>query len=384
MPIQICDYTLCTACSACVNICPQQCVEMQAGELGHLYPYINRDKCVECNACMKVCPNNSPIVLKQPITAFAGWHTADVEYQSSTSGGAATAFAQTIISEGGVVYGCACLDKIDIRHIRVDNFQDLNKLKGSKYVQSTMSENFKSVKSDLKAGLKVLFIGTPCQIAGLKSFLHGQPDNLYLVDLICHGVPSVKLLQEHVKNVLGHQKVTNISFRSDSYLLLLLLCGDKILYKSNLMQRYEDEYYNAFIDGYSYRESCYRCSYAQSKRVSDVTIGDFWGLGDDFGIEHPHGCSCILPITEKGLNLIKRSDMILYERTVGEAVQGNDQLRAPKAKDKKINRFRKLYPILGLKYAYRITVARELLFKLRCRLMLGTRLRKIIKFGKRE
>lgn len=381
MPKYICKETQCTGCSACVNICPKHCIGMKPKAVGHLYPQIDKTKCVECGACIKVCPSNRPIPLRQPLTAFAGWHKSLSEYETSTSGGAATAFAQSILSDGGFVYGSTCLENVDIRHIRITHVEDLVKLKGSKYAQSTMGDIFKSVKADLEVGLKVLFIGTPCQIAGLKSFLHGHPDNLYLVDLICHGVPSVKLLREHVKNVLGHQKVTNISFRSDPYLLLLLLfCGDKILYKSNLVkERFKDAYYNAFIDGYSYRDSCYRCPYAQSKRVSDITIGDFWGLSQDFKEPHEHGCSCILPITDKGKQLVKNANLNIFERPLNEAVRGNEQLQAPKHKNIIVKIFRMLYPCLGLKYSYALALPFELCFQYRCRLMIGTRLKRLFR-----
>ena len=147
-----------------------------------------------------------------------------------------------------------------------------------------------------------------------------------------------------------------IFFRKGSYLLLLLLLGGKEIYRSSLFeQRYEDIYYNAFFDGFSYRDSCNECRYAQASRVSDVTIGDFWGLEENLPLEHPHGCSVLLPTTKKGKELIEgvRSEFNLFERSVREAVNGNDQLRHPKKKNFRIKFFRKILPICGMENSYR-------------------------------
>lgn len=183
-----------------MNRCPKQCIEMKPdNKLGHLYPAIDHEKCTDCGACQKVCPANHEPLLRKPLTAYAGWDKTDSEYISSTSGGAASAFARFIIRQGGVVYGCAMLPNIEARHIRVDNLDDLAKLKGSKYVQSTMGMTYRSVKEDLRQGRKVLFTGTPCQVAGVKSYVgEKNSDNLYTVDLICHGTPPLAYTKKHV------------------------------------------------------------------------------------------------------------------------------------------------------------------------------------------
>lgn len=212
----ICDKNKCTACGACLNICPKKCVYYKKDGVGHLYPVIDESKCIHCHACEKVCQVLHPLELEKPKTAYAGWHQDVEEYKSSTSGGAATAFAQKIISEGGVVYGCAWSKDLDVEHIRIDTLHDICRLKGSKYVQSKISNNILAqVKRDLKSDLKVLFIGTPCQIAGLKSYLRKDYDNLFLADLICHGVPPVSLLKKHVKRIAGTLKNVQVSFRDE-------------------------------------------------------------------------------------------------------------------------------------------------------------------------
>ena len=358
---EICNISICTGCAACMNRCPKQCINMREdNKLGHLYPQIDNDKCIDCRVCVKVCPANHTLELRKPITAYAGWDKSEKEYISSTSGGAASAFARYIIRQGGVVYGCAMLPDIKVNHVRIDSLSDIGKLKGSKYVQSTIGMVYKNVREDLRKGKKVLFIGTPCQVAGVRSFIGKEmAENLYTADLICHGTPPLAYLRKHILKKTKGAVPDEIFFRKGAYLLLLLLLGGKEIYRSSLFeQRYQDTYYNTFFDGFSYRESCHTCRYAQPQRVSDVTIGDFWGLRDDLPLEHPHGCSVLLPITEKGKELIEgiRQEFNLYERTVDEAVSGNEQLRHPKEKDWRISLFMTLFPLLGISKAYRLCV----------------------------
>lgn len=376
----ICDKNKCTACGACLNICPQKCVYYKKDGVGHLYPVIDDSKCIHCHACEKVCQVIHPLELEKPKTAYVGWHQDVEEYKSSTSGGAATAFAQKIISEGGVVYGCAWGKDLDVEHVRIDTLHDIYRLKGSKYVQSKISNNILTqVKRDLKSDLKVLFIGTPCQIAGLKSYLRKDYDNLFLADLICHGVPPVSLLKKHVKRIAGTLKNVQVSFRDEKGMSLKITRAGHVIYNKHLwLERYQDSYYNSFIDGYIYRDSCFTCLYASSNRISDVTIGDFWGLGDDFKIKHDYGCSCILPITDKGLQLVREAHLDIYERSVEEAVRGNSQLRSPFARNRRINLFRFLIVFSGFRLAYFITNFDYLWTVFRCKMKIGTRIKKMI------
>lgn len=382
----ICDIKKCTACGACLNACPKQCISYKKNYLGHLYPTINRKKCINCHICSKVCQVNHPWPLNAPLTSFAGIHKNLKDYKSSTSGGAATAFAQKIISEGGVVYGCAWNTNLTVEHIRLDDLDDVERLKGSKYVQSKISSTLLiKLKEDLKLGRKVLFIGTPCQIAGVKSFLRKDYDNLFLVDLICHGVPPLDLLQKHVRHIVGTLENVKVSFRDENGMCLTVKRNGNVLYKKHLwLERYQDSYYNSFIDGYIYRDSCFTCRYATAKRVSDITIGDFWGLKDDFKVKHEYGCSCILPITDKGMKLVKTSSLNIYERTIQEAVLGNSQLRAPFKRNDRIIVFRFLKRCVGFKLAYIITNFDHLLFIFRCKIKLGTRIKNIFKWKNTE
>lgn len=354
MPIIICPPDQCTGCYACSNVCPKQSVSLiPFGPLGYVIPNVNENECIECGLCKEVCQVNHPVKLVNPLKAYAGWHKSEDEYLSSTSGGAATAIAQLVIKLGGVVYGCACVDGLKVNHIRVSTTENLYLLKGSKYVQSDVSDTYSLAKKDLLCNKKVLFIGTPCQIAGLKSFLRKEYENLYTIDIICHGTPSQELLTKHVGTLSKGEGYT-VQFRKGNDYGLRVFDKDRnMIYYSNLWyQRYKDVYYNTFIDGYTYRPSCYNCNYACGKRCSDITVGDFWGLGDDIEFDSVNGCSCILPITKKGLELVRASDLYLYARTIDEAVRGNDQLRHPMHKNFRRKLFDILLPFIGIRLSY--------------------------------
>lgn len=353
----ICSLEKCTGCYACANCCPKGCITLEPrGALGHIYPQINNEKCINCGLCKIVCQANHPVEQLFPIAAYAGWHKKKEEYLSSTSGGAAAALSQKIVRDGGVVYGCVSLDGLVIEHKRIDRYEDLHLLKGSKYVQSSIGNAYKLAKNDLLDGITVLFIGTPCQIAGLKAYLRKEYNNLYTVDLICHGTPSQNLLRKHIQSI-ANGKGINISFRQGNDMILKVYDEKgEIIYSSDLWRsRYSDVYYNTFIDGYTYRDSCYQCQYATAERCSDITIGDFWGLGDDLERDKNNGCSCILPITEKGKELLLSCDLELHKRPISEAVQGNDQLRSPKEKGKRNRLFDNMAPTVGIKMAYAIS-----------------------------
>lgn len=345
----------CTGCALCAFVCPQKCITMKTGKLGHLYPHVDNKKCINCNLCVKTCPSNIDIQLQKPLIAYAAWTKDEKEHISSTSGGAAAIFSKEMISRGGVVYGCTMESNCEVRHIRTDKSEQLSKLKGSKYVQSNIKNIFPLLKEDVKNNLPVLFIGTPCQAAAVKSLFKEQPSNLYLVDIICHGVPSLSVLKKYFTDKFGKASFDKVSFRKGNrYLLELFDSGKKIYSASNK----NDLYYTLFMQGYINRDSCHQCKFAQPKRVADITIGDFWGLGKmgDCNIpDHKDGISVILPITEKGLSLIQetKDKFNIYERPIEEAIQGNSQLKAPSPTGKRIKLFQTLYPLFGLEKSYK-------------------------------
>lgn len=371
---KVCEYKDCTGCGLCSAQCPKKCISMESGnQFGHLFPKIDQAICIDCGLCQKNCPAIHPVEQRQPLAAYAAWSRDDDDYKSSTSGGAASVLSQHVISKGGVVYGCAMLPDIDVRHIRIDNIDDLYKLKGSKYVQSNVTDIYPQLRKDINDGRLTLFTGTPCQVAAVKNMFKEQPENLILVDLICHGVPSLHMLRQHIKNVANYSHYDTVLFREGNgiYVIAVVVDGKEVYRRYFNMPRYKDFYINSFFDGYTFRDCCYNCRYACPQRVSDITIGDFWRLGKvipaDYIPEHPHGISVMLPSTEKGKNLIEAitSKMNLYKRSVDEAVGGNDQLRFPTTINKRKIIFRSLYPVMGSSAYYLAVMDKYLNYNLK-------------------
>mgnify|MGYP004454435549 FL=1 len=327
---KVCDLNKCTGCFACANACPVGAIQMLPGKIGHLFPTI-LDKCIECNKCIKTCPVNNPVELQKPIKTLAFWIKDDEEHQTSTSGGAAACFTNYILEEGGTVYGCASLSHGVIEHIRIDKKEDAFKLKGSKYVHSHINNTYQLIKADLKSGKKVLFIGLPCQVAGLKRYIGKENANLFAIDLICHGVPSQQVLFEYIESLgIKRDEVSVVAFReAKGYYLTIKSSGRSVYYKNEC----KDLYYMAFNDNLCFRDSCFTCRYSAPERVGDLTIGDFWGLGKQEPFNYtPHGhVSVVLVNNSKGELLMKScSDKYeAVERSLDEAVAGNHNLKSP-------------------------------------------------------
>lgn len=340
----VCEKEKCTGCFACYNICPKKCIEMKEDAIGFVYPEIDLDKCIKCGACKKVCPQlDDTTTLIKPKKAYAMYNKNDEIRSSCTSGGAATTFYTHILNNGGIVYGCGNIENDEISFLRIDNINNLDKLKGSKYVHSYIKDIFKQVKDDLVNSRKVLFIGTPCQVDGLKQFLKKDYDNLILIDIICHGVPSQKLLKDEI---MSHnlKNVSKISFRGNDGFKFKIFDNKREMFRNDME---ENSYYYGFMNAIFYRPNCYNCKYATSSRVSDMTIGDFWGLSENSKLygSKDKGISVLLPITKKGQQLIEecKNQMILEERPLEEAINGNNQLMQPVNIHPKTEKFKRTY-----------------------------------------
>ncbi len=345
---QVCDKELCTGCSACMNACPTKAITMTEGEIGHIFPTIN-DNCIECNRCVRTCPVNSKVVLNTPMKVYAAWAKDNQEHQTSTSGGAAACFTNKILANEGAVYGCSSLPHGEIKHIRVTTSAEAHLLKGSKYVQSHIGEVYRQIAQDLKADKKVLFIGLPCQVAGLKNFIGKEPTNLITVDLICHGVPSQKILFDYLQaKGINKQLIDSVRFREQGGCFLSVRENNKVVYRK---PEHKDLYFIAFNDNLCFRNSCFTCRYAQSNRCSDLTIGDFWGLGksEPFRYQTNGNVSVILVNSAKGEEFLAEcnSDMNLVERSLTEAVAGNHNLQRPSIAPN-ADKFHRLYTQVSL------------------------------------
>lgn len=315
----------CCGCTACASACPVNCIEMQEDQEGFKYPQINKDRCINCHKCETVCPViNRPVQGEKPVAFLS--RTKDTELlQKCTSGGVFTQIAREIVKQGGIVYGVVYGEKFKVQHEGIEDLANIEKLPGSKYVQSDVGKIFSQVKKDVEDGKRVVFCGTPCQVAGLKNFLGKQWDNLLLIDLVCHGVPSPKLWKSYVELIEEkHGKLAYVNFRSKrlgyhvSVMEERFVSGKSLIgsARTNLMSK-------CFFQNAADRPICYECPFKTVARCSDLTIFDGWhateyvdGLKDD-----DKGYTIILTQSEKGKRFVENAkDLILYEIDTDRAI----------------------------------------------------------------
>lgn len=342
--MELCPPHNCLSCQACVNACPFHAIKMEEDDLGIKLPRIMIDRCKNCGLCKKACPVLSPVNRNTPRKAIALYSKDKTDVRTCSSGGAATAISRYFITKlKGAVFGAAFIDGYP-QYIKVEKVEELELLKGSKYVFCDPQYIYQEVKESLKEETKCLFIGLPCHVAALRRYLNKVYDNLYTIDLICHGTPPFAYLKQHViSKCISFDDVSTISFRGkEDFKLVICKRKNGVLYKRD---NEEDEYFTAFMDGMIHREICYRCEYACLQRVSDMTIGDFWGLDSSALNSYRGKKSLALLNTKKGETLFN-SVMHLFvweERSVDEAYNGNEQLRRPTGQTIKREIFSRLY-----------------------------------------
>lgn len=349
--MKICEMQLCTGCLACATACKSGSIELGCDGIGHVMPKVNTKSCVGCGECLKACPARCAPVFNSPVRVCAGFSTDREDRRTSASGGAASVFARRILSEGGAAFGAVVGDDFRLRHTLLESAEDVRKAKGSKYLQSDTSDSFSLAAEQLEKGRTVIYFGTPCQIAGLKNALGKSYDSLITVDLICHGVAPQKLFMEHVKALLGKDRLDRhtYAFKNAEGAYLEIFDPDGIMVYGGTF--YKDSYYLGFDKNLFLRESCYVCPYARSARVGDLSLGDFHGIGGpvEFGYDVKGGVSLILVNTQKGESLVKRcgGELILEDKTLEEAKMRNPQLTLPSVRHKKNKKFKALYGRLG-------------------------------------
>ena len=339
--IILADSKKCTGCHACMNICPKNAITMVEDSEGFLQPNINSSKCIECKLCQKTCPVINPLPIENTTSkVYALINYTDCK--KSSSGGAFSFFARKILADGGVVFGATIDCNLQVYHIGVERIEDLYKLRESKYVQSKIGTSYKEAKRYLVAGRKVLFTGTPCQIAGLYKYLGKHWENLLVtLDLVCHGVPNQKIFNSYLNKLAKINKYPNsfvgniIGFRfrnleSWSIVSSIKFANNK---KWHLLSQESNAYMISFFRGLIFRECCYNCQYANTKRTGTFTIADFWGVGtkgNKFQKNISAGVSMI--IDNNGLinKFIEPADNIyIEERTIEEATLKNENLNHP-------------------------------------------------------
>lgn len=299
----------CSGCGECIALCPKKSISFERNSNGFQVPVIDIKTCIQCGLCKKICPVLNKPEQHTPIEVYGAYSKEEIAH--SASGAIAYNIAKETIESGGVVYGAAYADKLQVKITRVASVEDLSKIQGTKYVQADMTGVVENVIIDLKNQLPVLFTGTPCEVAGVVDAAHRKKleERLTTVEVICHGTPSQKMFDDYVRWAKGHYKsdINTYAFRAkktdkdkDFMLEIGLADGQKIM-----VSGFKDPYYKAFMSAKWFRESCYSCPFAEKQRVADLTIGDFWNaekLPSNFG--RGRRVSVVLVNTEKGLKCL--------------------------------------------------------------------------------
>jgi NAD-dependent dihydropyrimidine dehydrogenase PreA subunit len=327
--IQIDDKKKCSGCTACYSICPKKCILMKPDSEGFLYPSVDIMKCIDCGLCEKVCPELYvlPDVSKYQ-KAFLVQIKDEKIRNESTSGGAFTGIASYVLNLGGVVFGVSYGDNFHVAHSYVESIEDLNLFRNSKYVQSDLGDTFSKVKYFLRDGRWVCFSGTPCQVEGLCSFLGKKYDNLILVDVVCHAVPSPAVWRKYleVQNLKLKAPITKIKFRDKiygyKYSNMTFYSDEEMVYhrgvESDMMLR-------AFFSNICDRPACYDCSFKKRYRKSDFTIWDCFNPGKfDKSLDDDRGTTRVLIHSYKGIEVFDsvKNQFRIFEVSPDNLVDG--------------------------------------------------------------
>lgn len=318
--IKIEDKSLCCGCTACASICPHNAIRMVPDALGFKYPVVDQEKCVDCGLCEKVCAFNEnydrSMNLPEPL-AVAVRHKAEEQVAGSMSGAAFVAMSDIVLEGGGVIYGAAMEGCTGVVHKRAEDASGRDEFRKSKYIQSDLGDIFRKVKEDLAEGRTVMFSGTPCQTAGLASYIGRKyRDNLYLVDIVCHGVPSPAVWKSYVEwnEKRAGAKAVDVLFRDKRFGWKshkeTLRLGEKTVHSESFAYM--------FYKHIMLRESCGVCHYTNLERPSDLTLADLWGWEKacpDFFPDNK-GCSLVLCNTVKGKELMETMSDKVYSREV--------------------------------------------------------------------
>lgn len=358
MGINITDKSLCCGCEACVQICAHNAIVMQEDNEGFRYPFVDSKQCVECGLCEKVCQYNvMPTRYSDNKYAFGGYHSnAEVRFES-TSGGAFSAIVDSYCDDNYVIFGAEA-NGLEVFHSYISDKAELSRFRKSKYSQSKIGDSYKDAKRFLKDGKKVLFSGTPCQIAGLKSYLgNTNQDNLLTVEVICEGVPSplyVRKLDQHIEKKYG-ARIESIDYRytgksvfsNGKWDFEAMRISIKTLYNNNTLckDRWFNPFWSIWLNHLMSRPSCYKCKFTTTERVADISLGDLWGVHlycpELYGSNG--GSSLIVCNTEKGKEVVVKAQQNMYghELAFEDALQYQSPMRKCIADNPNRDRFMK-------------------------------------------
>ena len=375
----------CCGCEACVQVCPKNCIDFSRDAQGFLYPVVNKESCIDCGLCEKVCPviNKTYQSKNNPSTLYAVKSSDDTIRQQSSSGGFFSLLADYVLTKGGVVYGAAFDAAFNVCHTRVDNIEDIYKLRGSKYVQSRIGQTFRECKDDLKAGKLVLFTGTPCQISALGHFFRKDYDNLIKVEVVCHGVPSPMIYQQYLKETVikdvEDRTITKVNFRTKlgswkKYFFTVKYKdhGEMSEYKECVT---DSLYMKGFLSDLYIRPSCFECPAKNFTSGADFTIADFWGQEYTFSeFDDDRGVSAVFANTEKAHDAFCQINAVVAEKPFADFIKYNPSLVKSPVQTYSYGKFWKLYTKTG-ELRSSIVKAREIPFCVR----MINKVKKIIK-----
>lgn len=315
--------TYCTGCGTCVDACPKVAIRLTKNSKGFYIPQVNKHDCIECGVCDKVCPTLNPHSSSYANRKlYRAFNLDEKIRERGSSGSIFFAVAKYVIEKRGCVFGVAFTEGFKLRHVKAETLEEIIPLMKSKYLQSDATGSYCQVRNELKRGRMVLFVGTPCQTQGLYNFLGGKPNNLILIDFICHGVPCQELFDRCLRNYEEKHKckVVDFSFRQKTAESLHNCKIESVLnngeYKSEIVSCTDYPFYNGYLKYIIFRNSCYKCRFVGADRLTDLTLGDFWGIErtgdvDDFN----KGYSMVYVNSDRGAILLNNlaSEMDLKE-----------------------------------------------------------------------
>lgn len=348
----------CTGCGLCSQKCPFGAIIMKYDEQGFIYPYIDKEKCTGCGWCEAIC-KKIPLKANRVKEVYGVKNKDQDVLKQSTSGGVFTVISDYILENGGRVYGCILNDKLEAVHVGVSDKEKRNLMRDSKYVQSDIHLTFEQVYKDLENGKKVLFTGTPCQTAAIYKYCENSPniDNLYICDIICHGVASPGLFKNHLEYIerKNKTKIINIKFRDKE---LGWNKDNKRRLKFHLKNGdiyYDDLYYKMYFNyNIISRPACSDCQYCKTDRISDFTMGDFWGIDKVFkNYSYKEGVSLLLVRSKKAKELIEsvKDKIDIFPAELDAVVKYNPNLKLPSVFNENYNIFWNGYIKHGYLYA---------------------------------
>ena len=334
--INIDSLEKCCGCAACVNACPKQCITMYPDKKGFFYPLVDANLCIHCNLCEKVCPLISKVNRPSPLLMVEAVTSKSVEeVKLSSSGAVCHELSHYFIARKGVVYGAAWTNGFVVRHIRVTIKTDLERIRYSKYLQSQIGDTFKMIKADLASNKEVLFIGTPCQVAGLKCYLRKDYENLVTVDFVCHGITSQAVFNRIITDIekRNGSMVKGVNFRSKKeswreYGTELHMQNGENIY----VRHTKSLFFRGFMSNLYLRDCCHKCPFTNNRNCSDITVADLWGV--EFvrpEIDDNTGMNLVLVRSERGRELLENCSFKFdrFEYDYQDALKYNPAIETP-------------------------------------------------------